>query len=673
MQTNKDYLKREISQTPLAYSLLFSCTFFGIFAWIAPISHPLSQWSVLAHVVIAVAASAALLPYLWTHTSRTISFRRPFLLATGLLIILLFFLFVISGSYLLIYGQTERHKWIFNLHLLSSLVFIGLILIHIIAHVIFFPRKRRVVGHKIFPSLNRSTLASFTIFNIVAAIGVIGINGTYRATLNVASEKSIVQSYEYSYGNHPFRPSQTETVNGRFIDEKQIATSHRCLSCHNEIGNQWLSSAHRQAASDPTYVTNVSLLANKKGIAATRYCEGCHAPVALLTGQLTPGGQHGGIVGTPANHEGVPCMGCHGISSLTHLKGVASYTFSPANNYLFSEATNPLSKKLHDYLIRLKPEQHTADMGRPILKDPKLCSACHSQFMDQDMNNWGWVKMQDEYGAWLQSPYSQQYNQSYSANEVVRCQDCHMPLQQANDPSANKDGMIRTHNFAAANTMLPFLSGDKEQLAAVTNFLQKNKMRVSIEEPNRKDAVQTLQALNESIRGDDEAPYYYYLGEEATINVVVSNIGVGHEFPGGTIDINQAWLEFQVVDAENNTIYHSGYIQQDNFLAPEAYLYHSIAVDRYGNHVWKHDLFNMVGDSFRRVIKPGQSDVVEFGFEIPSWAKSPVTVISTLKYRKLNQKYSLWALKEQYKDLPVVDVAWDSLSIPLHIKNEVQH
>jgi hypothetical protein len=57
---------------------------------------------------------------------------------------------------------------------------------------------------------------------------------------------------------------------------------------------------------------------------------------------------------------------------------------------------------------------------------------------------------------------------------------------------------------------------------------------------------------------------------------------------------------------------------------------------------------------------------------VPAWAKSPLTVTATLKYRKLNQRYAKWALKEKYVDIPVVDLAWDSLDIPVRIRKEVE-
>jgi hypothetical protein len=60
-----------------------------------------------------------------------------------------------------------------------------------------------------------------------------------------------------------------------------------------------------------------------------------------------------------------------------------------------------------------------------------------------------------------------------------------------------------------------------------------------------------------------------------------------------------------------------------------------------------------------------QSSVKSYEFSVPSWAKSPLTVEAVLKYRKFNKRYSTWALDSAEIEIPVVDMARDSLTIPL--------
>lgn len=672
MNDSHNLLTKEQASVPVTGAITLACCITGLGTWLLGGHSIWLQWSVLMHLVTGIACSLALLPYLIIHFRRTIGFRRTSVLISGLATLLLYIAFIYSGWHLMLAGQREREQWILTLHIAASIVFILIVVVHLVLHVRLMPEKRKQRKAPTFPSIPTGAVRTIVFVNVGVQALIAGAALIYPLTQEPWQTESVVGSYEYSYGEHKFRPSQTETENGTFIDPRQIANSHRCLGCHEDIGKQWRASIHQQAALDPTYVTNVSLLAERKGISATRYCEGCHAPVALLTGQLTPGGKHGGIAGTQAFHEGLSCMSCHGIDALTHLKGVASYKFKPAQDYLFEQSTSPALQRINAWLIRTRPEQHREDLGKEILRDPKICSACHTQFMDKDMNNWGWVKMQDDYSAWLQSPYSKQHQEQFSNTSASRCQDCHMPLVSSDDPSANGQGKVRSHHFPGANTFMPLLRGDQEHLAATRTFLQSNKLRVSIDKPNRKDAVQTLRALDEKIRNFEEAPYYFYVGEKAEIHTIVSNRGVGHDFPGGTIDINEAWLEFLVMDAQGKLVHASGLVDASNAVDPEAYFYRSLPVDRKGQLVWKHDLFNMVGESFRRVIKAGESDIVYNSFVVPAWAKSPLTVTATLKYRKLNDRYARWALKDQYLEIPIIDMAWDSLHIPIKIRKEVE-
>lgn len=673
MINNKELLKREKNLTLIATAITIACALTGVVTYIINDHFVWVQWTVLFHLLLGIACSFILALYLITHFNRVVGFRRPSVLISGLLTILLFFGFVYSGWNMLFLGQRENSQWVYNSHLIFSVFFIFFVVLHLFLHVKLLPEKRK--NHRaesIYPSLSILKINDLVRFNVIIILLIFLVTIIYQLSLEEYINTTIVGKYEYNYGQHRFRPSQTETSNNAFIDQRRIANSHKCIACHETIVKQWISSVHSQAASDPTYVTNINLLAQKKGISATRYCEGCHAPVALLTGELTPGGQHGGVAGTPAHIEGVSCMGCHGIESLVHLKGVASFKFKPAKDYLFEQSSHPVLVRLNNLLIRVKPDQHKKDLGKQLFKEAKFCAACHAQFMDKDMNDWGWVKMQDEYSAWLESPYSKSHNENFANATVQRCQDCHMPFVAADDPSSNNQGQIRAHHFPGANTFLPIINNDQNHLQATKDFLQSNKLRISIEEPSRKDALQSLHVLDERLRNAEEAPHYYYLGERAEINVIVTNNGVGHDFPGGTIDINQAWVEFFVFDAEGSIVFSSGTINSDNIVDPAAYFYRSLPVDRYGNLVWKHDLFNMVGESFRRVIKAGESDIVKYTFEIPGWVKSPLTITTALKYRKLNERYAKWALKDKYVKIPVLDLAWDSLDVPIHIRKEVE-
>ena len=330
---------------------------------------------------------------------------------------------------------------------------------------------------------------------------------------------------------------------------------------------------------------------------------------------------------------------------------------------------------MRHWLTRMNPALHRDEMARPVLGTAELCATCHAQFMEEDLNHWGWVKMQDEYTAWRNSPFSGLNSEAFGHQEQLDCVDCHMDQVQSDDPSRNAAGTVAGHFFPAANTVVARHFGHEQQQARTRDFLRGNKISISIEEPNRADAAQTQQALTEDIRSQSETPFFYYLGETAELSVILGNRGVGHNFPGGTVDINEAWVSFTVVDGSGEVVFASGAITGDGHaplaVDPKAYFYRSRPVDRRGDLVWRHDLFNRVGEAEKRVIPAGKSDLLHYRFKVPDWAKSPLTVTATLNYRKLNDRYARWALGNAYQPIPVVDMARDSLIIPLYTRDLV--
>jgi hypothetical protein len=127
-------------------------------------------------------------------------------------------------------------------------------------------------------------------------------------------------------------------------------------------------------------------------------------------------------------------------------------------------------------------------------------------------------------------------------------------------------------------------------------------------------------------------------------------------------------MEIYINDAQGRRVYSSGEVGQDGEVDINAYFYRSIPTDRSGNDVWRHDLFNMIGDKYRNTIPPGGTDIVTIEFGIPSWAISPIYVSAALKYRKLNKRYTNWVLERNDVNLPIIDMARDSLTIPLKLQ-----
>ncbi|WP_087017246.1 multiheme c-type cytochrome [Thaumasiovibrio subtropicus] len=640
----------------ICYFSLLILLFSGAGIWFITTYAPSPFYLAIAQLfmLLHLASAALFLPlcgvYLWQHIAKNTGFRHRTLMLTGNVATLALIALMASGVYLALQGQTRATQWIVTSHQIAALTFFSVCSVHVIA----WQQQPKSQVH-----LPKRDTVVFLLLLLVPLFA------TLRFSPEPLPMQPLPNDYSYQYSENPFFPAATTTPGQQLLPHNAIGDSENCATCHQDIAMQWRSSAHRLAAQDPSYVTNITLLHSRKGIEATRYCEGCHAPIALLTGSLTPGGNHGGIANTPANNEGVTCLACHNIERVNDVKGNGSYHVTPHIPYFFDASIT----SLNHLLIRTQPQQHKANFARSPLGEPALCATCHAQFMDEEMNQWGWVKMQDEYSGWLASPYSGTHNAPFNAQQT-RCQDCHMPLVKAQDPSANDQGLVRSHRFLGANTMLPLLYEDEEQLAETIAFLQQDKMRIHIEPPHRQDAVTSQQTLSHDVRAQHDLPHYAYLNETISIDVIVSNIGVGHQFPGGTADINQAWIAITATDMVGHPLLTSGQLDEQGVVDPESYFYHSKPINRHGELVWQHDLFNMTGHTEKNVIPSGKSDTATFELTIPSTTIGPVTITATLRYRKFNQRYAKWSLGAHYQPLPIVDMATTSLVLPIRERSE---
>ena len=643
--------------------LLPGLTLSGLATWL--VEHPglaLIQTLYLLHTALGIIVLPLAIAYLIAHFARTLGNRSVGVFFSGIAAAFLTGVSLASGAWLALFGQTETTRWVLEAHIVSSIVLITVALVHLLLFVQARRQKKRSSGN--WPSLEalryRAPLIALAVqLALIPGVWLTSMPSTGTGYLPIPSK------YSKAYGDNPLRPSEAQIEGGDLVREEVVGGSEECGSCHKEIFKQWSSSMHRKAAMDPAYTHIVTLLVDKKGIEATRYCDGCHGPMTLLSGQLTPGGKHSGIAGTPANHEGVSCVSCHSIAKPVHTKGVASYDFMPRKPYLFEYSDNPIANFINHRLIRMRPELHRMNFDASRVSTPEVCASCHAQFMDKNLNDWGWIKMQDEYSGWLNSPYSGRSNTGFTTAQVTTCVDCHMTVGTAHDPSSSSEGLVHGHNFAAANTFVPSVTGDEPQENAVRRFLATNKMRVTVDIADNPAISQSDSYLEENLRNKAVLPRYYYLGQTVKANILVANTGVGHEFPGGTIDINEAWVAIQVTDATGKTIYRSGDISQKGEVDPDAWFYRSVAVDRHGKLLWRHDLFNMIGEHYRNTIPAGKSDNIPLEFKIPQWAVSPLTVSAQLNYRKLTQRYLSWLMPDSDITLPVVVMAQDAETLPV--------
>jgi hypothetical protein len=423
--------------------------------------------------------------------------------------------------------------------------------------------------------------------------------------------------YSYIYGHdRPFAPSLARTSTAEAFDARSTGGSKSCGSsgCHEQIYNEWAVSAHRYSAMDLGFRAIQTSMGNQNGPESTRYCAGCHDPISLFAG--TKNLYRDDLTNPIGRDEGVSCVVCHSIKE-TDVKGNASYLITQPPRYMFELSEDGSGHLVRDFLIRAYPREHVRSLQHRLFKSPQFCAACHKQFIDEEINQVGWVQLQNQFDNWRKS----RWNDTINPRKTIECRECHMPLQDSHDPArgddldynrSSGDGKHRSHQFLAANQFMPLalkLDGAQEHATLTERWLQGG-----IEIPEIADKWRTGAAVPIELI----APAQVRPGEQIRLAVAITNNKVGHDFPTGPLDIIQSWVELVVRDQDGNVVFETGVRDKQHFIEPGSFMFKAEPVDQYGKLIDRHNLWEMVGVRYRRALFPGQSDRAEFAFLCPA-------------------------------------------------------
>src|SRR3990172_7330101 len=305
----------------------------------------------------------------------------------------------------------------------------------------------------------------------------------YRAPL---LHNEFPDDYSYKYGkDRPFEPSLAKTPNLQAMDARLFSGARSCgtAGCHEEIVKEWEPSAQRYAAMDAGFQKIQMNMAQENGPESTRYCGGCHDPISLFSGTKNLFTNDKELTSLHGYQEGVACLACHSIREVD-VKGNANYVIAQPPRYMFEMDYDVKQKGttrfLRDFLTRSYPREHVNSLSKQVFKTPEYCAACHKQFIDEQINNVGWVQLQNQYDNWKES----RWNHPGKPQATIECRECHMMLVPSEDPARGdsgdynrspNDGLARSHRFIASNQFMPALlklPGWEEQLALTEKWLQ---------------------------------------------------------------------------------------------------------------------------------------------------------------------------------------------------------
>ncbi|WKK64913.1 tetratricopeptide repeat protein [Lutimonas zeaxanthinifaciens] len=681
----------------------------------------LLQTMILSHTGVGILLVVLMLSFGFMHLPRVWKMYRPKSGLSGIGFMLVGLLLGISGLFILNSAASRDNLWAWWIHVICAVLAPAGYIIHRMNSRGNKPENRSYIKFSgavgillVLMLVGHIATKSNTILTEEAKAAIEkGMHqgpGAKARNVKDYSDSDYVP-LGYVPPESPFFPSATTTTSGDYLPSRIITRGElgdsleikgeidrygfvkntaigaaTCARCHQDIVAQWESSAHRFASfNNPFYEATVTDMRNhanepnkwvdkhinqfsdfgKDGIgrAKSKWCSGCHDPSLMLAGKMNR------IIdrNTPEAQAGLTCLACHSMDKIHNKTGNANYNIADEQEdpYLFANSKDgSFGAFLHDAAIKAKPEVHMEQMMQPFFKKSEYCLTCHKVSLPESVNNYRWLRGQDEYDNWHDSGVSLNASRTFYLPPFKKeCQDCHMPPESAPlGDLAAKNGMVRSHRFIAANTALPFLRNDTATLRKIESFLQSDKLHVDIFALKRANTSKLLMGLNYN-------ELVLKSGEEVTVDIVVRNKGVGHTFPGGTNDSNEGWLEFNIKDEDGNTLLISGFIDEKGHLDRNAHTYKSVLVDKNSNPIHQRNAQDIRATVYTNVIGPGTADIAHYTFTIPEeFENKRLSMNARLLFRKFDRNYMEYAYRsnpegfKQFKEipeLPITEIASD--------------
>ncbi|MGB4594011.1 MAG: multiheme c-type cytochrome [Coriobacteriia bacterium] len=265
--------------------------------------------------------------------------------------------------------------------------------------------------------------------------------------------------------------------------------------CHAALLDQWQASMHSKAVTDPLFRYKMGEADKASNGALGPFCNGCHAPVAVMSGELK-GTDQSGV--SEVGVQSISCDFCHQVVGTEGTLG---------NTSVKMQADGTKRAQLKD---AVSPAHATAFSA--FHQSADFCGNCHN--VDHPVNG---MHLEMTYSEWKNGPY---------AKEGIVCQDCHMtPGPGVTKPTPGK-----------AAAMAP----EREHIYQMT-FVGGN--------VGLGDAARAEENLKAAATLDVELPDIVEAGSPVAIATTITNVGAGHSIPTGLTEVRQMWLEVKAVDA----------------------------------------------------------------------------------------------------------------------------
>ncbi len=323
---------------------------------------------------------------------------------------------------------------------------------------------------------------------------------------------------------------------------ENLGNSAYCGHCHTDLFQQWNASLHSFSShNNPVYRKVTEHLRQQNKSEHLQFCARCHEPIMLVSGESLQAEPDSWVA-----NSGLTCLSCHRIIEVHG--GNGQYVIKEPILHPFAVSNSPWLQQIHAWLVQAFPWLHRQVLTQDLYKSAEYCQSCHSVTVPAEINGQQELVLQDEYEQWTHSPFAH-------GEQTKNYPDCHMPLVPSDDPAAKK-GVIRSHRFTGGNTAIPRFNSDFHQVEASSKFLQDNRI--------------ALKVLNAKVEANS-----------LTLDVEISSKNIGHAFPAGTADSNQAWLAIEISDSQGQVIATQGALDEKKRISDDAMRFGIEYIDAY--------------------------------------------------------------------------------------------
>jgi hypothetical protein len=416
----------------------------------------------------------------------------------------------------------------------------------------------------------------------------------------------------------PFFPHRANTTDNQLLAATDFDNSNQiCSACHTDIYAQWRASIMSRSWDDPIYRAMLKRASEATLGKIDNFCTGCHTPIGLTTGQISPLFDRESIERTARDRPlpGVDCETCHNISGRTGQDNGA---------YVLTPRAHGKPTKFGPYKDAVSPYHDTVYSEMHTRSD--FCSVCHN--VTHPFNS---TAIERTYDEWHDSEYS------YTGKQ---CQSCHMPDTKAKAAIMGPE---------RSNVAMHFFNGGNVTLL--------NYFHASENAQRSRDLLKS--AADIAFVG----PPQFVAGQDAVVNVQVTNKGAGHKLPSGFPEGREMWIDFSISDAQGAVLYRSGAVK-NGATEPGAQTFRVHLGDKDGNEVstdvWK--ITHIIDDTR---IQPEGKEVRSFFVRIGPQAKGPFTLKAELKYWPFSQAVVDELLGPGKLPVEIVTMASTSVTVPV--------